>query len=626
MESASKKKKKKIYIKEIKKRRNEDDEGREGQRISKKAHRDKGDNRQQFNGLDKGALCTTNGNEDVTELDTKGYVSHHDSSSSENGIPSLRKNNNNKNKKPVLKFPHRYVLAPMVGASELAFRLLCRRYGAQLAYTPMMSAEKFANDDKYRREEFATCDDDRPLVCHFAANHPQTFATAAKTAEPHCDAIDLNLGCPQRTAYLGHYGSYLLDDKDRELVCSMVRAAAQEVKIPIFCKIRLLDSIDDTIRLCQQLCDAGASLIAVHARYRASWERKGPGARDGPALMDQITQIKQAVPNVVIIANGNTITFQDVQNNLKITGADGLMSAEGILDNPALFLPRHDEEIQQNEATTNGGSAATHQKKKCPEVDENIRKLEKKLSKIAKIEKKVASYGVQSLDGREKRKLKKKPKVLDSLAQLEATTLKTTTYEELCVRAQDKLVLANEYLDLAEQYPVKIRSVVFHTRRMMKTLLERYQLMQDCLACQSIADVRSILKKIGHYQKNPDAFIYDKDKAAQEKEALERKRREEGKRKAYEARMVRKAKREGKKDLMHYLHVGAQVPSCETIAKLKLVPRAEALDIWKKHHSQHCLAFHLDTEGCTRGRTCAFLHVDVAAGDNRFEEKDEVAG
>ena len=89
---------------------------------------------------------------------------------------------------------------------------------------------------------------------------------------------------PQRTAYVGHFGSYLLDAKDRQLVLSMVRAASSAVKIPIFVKIRLLDTYDKTLQLCMQLYDAGASLIAVHARYRASFHRKGPGARDGTLI------------------------------------------------------------------------------------------------------------------------------------------------------------------------------------------------------------------------------------------------------------------------------------------------------------------------------------------------------
>jgi hypothetical protein len=129
--------------------------------------------------------------------------------------------------KKYFSFEYEHILAPMVGASELAFRLLCRKYGATLAYTPMMSASQFIEEASvitFTSDltvansnicEFQTIPEDRPLVCHFSANNPQHFAKAAKLVEPYCDAIDLNLGCPQRTAFVGHFGSYLLGDEDR---------------------------------------------------------------------------------------------------------------------------------------------------------------------------------------------------------------------------------------------------------------------------------------------------------------------------------------------------------------------------------------------------------------------------
>ena len=78
--------------------------------------------------------------------------------------------------------PHRLILAPMVGGSELAFRLLCRKYGADLCYTPMMNSEKFVSDPEYRAKEFTTTTDgsDRPLVAHFSCNKPAVFLEAAK--------------------------------------------------------------------------------------------------------------------------------------------------------------------------------------------------------------------------------------------------------------------------------------------------------------------------------------------------------------------------------------------------------------------------------------------------------------
>lgn len=84
-----------------------------------------------------------------------------------------------------------------------------------------------------------------------------------------------------------------------------MKAATGAVGIPIFVKIRLLDTVEETADLCRQLREAGASLVAIHARYRASWERTGPGARDGPAHLDQVKIIKSHFPDFPIISNGN---------------------------------------------------------------------------------------------------------------------------------------------------------------------------------------------------------------------------------------------------------------------------------------------------------------------------------
>lgn len=151
--------------------------------------------------------------------------------------------------------------------------------------------------------------------------------------------------------------------------------------------------------------------------------------------------------------------------------------------------------------------------------------------------------------------------------------------------------------------------------------------MEDCIASKSIEDIRKIISKISKYQKHPSSFHFDREKAQKEKEAMERKKREEGKRKSYEQRMMRKAKREGKTDLEFYLRQGAKIPTEEEIQCLmKLKSREEQMNKWKDNdHSQHCMAFHLDKGGCKRDRTCAFLHAD-AKGTNTFSEVDEVAG
>ena len=539
--------------------------------------------------------------------------------------------------RPTLSFDHKYILAPMVGASELAFRILCRKYGAQLAYTPMMSSEQFAQDEDYRKSEFQTIPEDRPLVCHFSASDPNHFAAAAKLCEHQCDAIDLNLGCPQRTAHVGHFGSYLLGPEDRELVVNIIRAGRQAVSIPIFVKIRLLDKLDETIELCKQLRDAGASLIAVHARFRATFHRDGPGARDGPALMEHIEAIKKVITDIPIIANGNVITYIDVEKNLATTKADGVMSAEGILDNPALFLPRlgcRDElskEIVIACPTFLPGVAVSV----ADSDDKQKRKVLKKLREIDLIEAKIVTDG-GNINEEQRSKIAKKGDILAELSRLEkvnpvndgnpvATKPCTgmTTLGALYKAADDKIALAKEYLQLVRRYPVKSRTFTFHIRRILRDDLNKFQLMEECVACKSVDEVQSVLKRLEQFTKIPESFIFDKNKSARLKETMETKKREEDKRRSFEARMIRKAKREGKTDLEHFLRIGSEIPTLATIQKLKKLSKEDQLAHWKKEHSQHCMDYHIEV--CKRAKGCSFLHVD-SKGVNSFVESDEVAG
>ena len=99
----------------------------------------------------------------------------------------------------------------MVEQSELPFRLLTRKYGTNLAYTPMLHSKIMTTTKNYKKDHFTTCPQDRPLVAQFCGNDPATMVKAAKMVEDEVDAIDINLGCPQGIARKGHYGSFLLE-------------------------------------------------------------------------------------------------------------------------------------------------------------------------------------------------------------------------------------------------------------------------------------------------------------------------------------------------------------------------------------------------------------------------------
>jgi hypothetical protein len=177
-----------------------------------------------------------------------------------------------------------------------------------------------------------------------------------------------------------------------------------------------------------------------------------------------------------------------------------------------------------------------------------------------------------------------------------------------CGVAVDPLQLAREYLHLAARHSTKMKSVVFHVRRMLRDLLTSYQLMEECLNASNLEEVAEIVKRLGELRERGD-FTPDPQKDLRAKLAMERRKVEEGKRKAFEDRMKRKAKREGK-EVDFYLKQGATPPTRDDIDRLKGMECAEAFAEWKQRYSQHCFAFHFGEKGCERDRTCSFLHAE----------------
>ena len=452
----------------------------------------------------------------------------------------------------------------MVGGSELPFRLLSRRYGAQLCYTPMLYSSRFVESEAYRREQLRAhpYGADAPLVVHFCGNDPDVLVAAGRLAAKRAGvvAVDLNLGCPQRVAHAGNFGSYLCaTEAGRTTALRCVAAMARHVPVPVFVKIRLLDEgVPDTVAFCSQLREAGAALLAVHARYRGSPTRR----RDGPADLEAVRAIKAALPDMPILSNGNIRDARDLLAALKATGADGIMSAEGALDDPALFAR---------------AAALSAQRRK------KLRKEIKAAPEDAKLQKKLAK-----------------------MPFLPFLQMCSSDAAEL----PDRPTLALEYLQLAREHsdggPAAVASARFHVRRMCREqLTERAHLGPLLEAATALGQVEAVVRACVSDAPGADAAaLAELTRAA----ACEKRNAE--KRKEFVGRMQRKAKREGHPE-DHYLRTGSVPPTASDVAALRGMEADKRMAWWADRFGQHCLALH--AEGvCARAVSdfgCAYLHV-----------------
>ena len=248
----------------------------------------------------------------------------------------------------------RFVSAPMVDQSDLPFRLMVKQHGADLAYTQMLHARNFCRDKTYQRD----CIDwhdyncspygnyvegepaevvDRNLIVQLAGDDPDILTKAGEIVQhdKSVEAVDLNLGCPQKIAKRGNYGAYLLQDTDT--VVKLLDHMVSKLEIPVTAKIRRLSTDDETIALCQRMEKVGVSMITVHGRTVEQSK-----LFTGPCDWGIIKQVKQAV-SIPVIANGGVQCRQDALDCLEFTGADAVMSSEGLLENPKMFSAEGDE-------------------------------------------------------------------------------------------------------------------------------------------------------------------------------------------------------------------------------------------------------------------------------------------
>lgn len=182
-----------------------------------------------------------------------------------------------------------------------------------------------------------------PQIVQLAGNEPARIVAAARRFLPWADGVDINFGCPQTRAQLGHYGGYLLHRREWDTIEQIVRALAHSCDVPICAKLRLCDTATDTYELGARLARAGAHVLTLHARHVAPNRR-----RAGPAKLEHVARLvdalhthglhaSQAAGHTYVLTNGNVRTQADIAANLANTHADGIMIGEPLLVHPDLF-------------------------------------------------------------------------------------------------------------------------------------------------------------------------------------------------------------------------------------------------------------------------------------------------
>lgn len=228
------------------------------------------------------------------------------------------------------KLSNNLVLAPMAGVTDRPFRQLCKKLGAGMAVSEMVSSNSLLWGSKKTQRRANHEGEVEPRIVQIMGVEPEMMAQAAKfNVDNGAQIIDINMGCPAKKVCNVMAGSALLQNEP--LVKDILEAVVSAVSVPVTLKIRTGWDKENVnaINIAQLAEQSGIQALAVHGRTRAC-------AYKGDAEYDTIRDVKQEV-NIPVIANGDITTPEKARYVLDYTGADALMIGRAAQGRPWIF-------------------------------------------------------------------------------------------------------------------------------------------------------------------------------------------------------------------------------------------------------------------------------------------------
>ena len=223
-------------------------------------------------------------------------------------------------------------LAPMEDVTDIAFRMMCKRFGADLVYTEFVSSDALVRSVSKTMQKLVICEEERPVAIQIYGKDTDAMADAARIVEEaHPDILDINCGCPVKRVAGKGAGAGMLQNIPKML--EITRAVVDAVKIPVTVKTRLGWDADHKIivDLAERLQDCGIEALTIHGRTRAQMYT---GEADWTLIGEVKNNPRMRIP---IIGNGDVTTPQRAAECFERYGVDAVMIGRGSFGRPWIF-------------------------------------------------------------------------------------------------------------------------------------------------------------------------------------------------------------------------------------------------------------------------------------------------